>query len=352
MKKIILVTDSFSSGGAQKQMIMLANGLSDTGIYEIITIQYYNYNFFDDMLSQKIRIEKCFVSNKITRAFSILRFLNKEKPDVIISFLHGPNNYSAIYRLLFFWRNVFFIAGERNLNVDKLKLKDFLIRFSHVFANKIVCNSYAQRTKLIPYFRNKLTVIPNGTNIDGIVKKTDYEKKKTCRFIVPARFIDQKNPLGLLNALSQTDNIKVDWYGEVFENYSIYKKALDLIEQKNLHAKFEIFSPTSDIYNTLISYDAMILPSFYEGCPNAIIDAMLCGLPVLASDVSDNKIYLEKQKELLFDPNSVNDIVDKINVFKEMSAVKRASIGTVNYDDSRVFFDNKTMVDNYLSLIP
>ncbi|AZJ35034.1 glycosyltransferase [Tenacibaculum singaporense] len=348
--KVVLVTDSFNSGGAQKQLVNLANGLEESKKYSITTVQYYKYSFFENLLSKDIKVVKVITENKIIRIYKLVLFFYREKPDIIISFLHGPNNYSAIYKLLFFWRKVHLIVGERNLNINDLKMKDFLIRFSHLVANNIVCNSYAQQDRLLPYYGTKLSVIPNGTTTEGIEKKKDFSKSDICRLIVPARFIDQKNPLGLLDAINEVENIQVDWYGEVFKDYSVYKQALDLIEKNNLNKKIRILVPTSDIYNVMTKYDAMILPSFYEGCPNAVIDAMLCGVPILASDVSDNKIYLDTQKELLFNPYLKEDIIDKINLFKSMNVEKRTRIGEMNYKISRNFFNKKTMVENYISL--
>ena len=101
------------------------------------------------------------------------------------------------------------------------------------------------------------------------------------------------------------------WYGEIFKEFSIYKNCINFINEnsiKNFH-----FKPrTKNIYEELTKFDALILPSFYEGCPNAIIDAMYVGLPVLASNVSDNLIYLKHQKELIFDPYNTDDIINKI----------------------------------------
>ena len=109
--------------------------------------------------------------------------------------------------------------------------------------------------------------------------------------------------------------------------------------------------PTININKELIKYDALILPSFYEGCPNAIIDAMYCGLPVLASDVSDNRIYLEHQNELLFDPYSIDDIILKIKYFTSLDLSELKSISQNNILKAKKYFDVDVMVNNYLKLI-
>lgn len=356
-KRIVLVTDSFNSGGAQKQLVNLANGLACNSNYIVTTVQYYKFDFFESFLSDTIKVVKILPKKKIIRVCRLVKFLYKEKPDVIISFLHGPNNYSAIYKLLFFWRKVFLIVGERNLNINKLKLKDFLIRTSHLFANKIVCNSYAQQVKLKPYFGKKLTVILNGTDVTGVVtKKFDAETYKTQkrRFIVSARVASQKNPLLLLEAINKLKNeldFIVHWYGDIYTNDPVVRQCDDFLKNNNLENYFQFQKSTNQIYDRMIEYDALILPSIYEGCPNAIIDAMICGLPVIASDVSDNKMYLNHQKEFVFTSGSVEDLVEKIRMFCNLPFNEVIRIGGVNIEKSREFFDHKKMTKKYMNLL-
>jgi hypothetical protein len=349
-QKIICFTDSFNNGGAQKQMIMLANGLAET--QDVKTLQYHDLNFLSKFINPKIEQNKILNKNIIIRILKILLFLNKEKPDVIISFLIGPNNYAALYKIIFFWNKTTLIVGERNLNVGKLNFKDFLKRFSHLFANYVVCNSNAQKKKLSRFFKNKLIFIPNGTKItNSKVKKIDsYLNKVNFKLIVPARFIEQKNPLGLIKAIKNFKNVNVYWYGEVFKEYPIYFECTNYIK-KNKVNNFYFMESVDNIHDVLLDYDALILPSFYEGCPNAIIDAMYVGLPILASDVSDNRIYLDHQRELIFNPNDVDDIKSKISNFISLNISEIEFILNTNPLKARGFFDVKIMIDNYLKLI-
>lgn len=350
-KKIVCFIDSFTSGGAQKQMVMLANGLNLSGIGKVQTLQYHDIDFFEKDIDPSIRRNKILYKNKLKSVFEIIRFFAKEKPDVIISFLYGPNNYAALYKLLFFWRKINLIVGERNLNIKPLSIKDLLIRVSHVFADHVVCNSDAQRKLLSKYFTDsKLKFIPNGTRFNHkyfySLKKI---KKDSIKLIVPARFTYQKNPLGLLKAIKDLPNVHVYWYGEIFKDF-IYRECIKFISEnavKNFH-----FNPrTKNIYKELIKYDALILPSFYEGCPNAIIDAMYCGLPVLASNVSDNLIYLKHQKELIFDPHNIDDIIRKILTLSDFCDKRLLEISDQNKKSATYFFDENKMINNYIKLI-
>lgn len=351
-KKIVCFIDSFTSGGAQKQMAMLVNGLHLLGIGEVQTLQYYDIDFFAQEIDPAVKRNKIIFKNKLKLVFEIIRFFAKEEPDVIISFLHGPNNYAALYKLFFFWRKINLIVGERNLDIKPLGIKGLFLRFSHFFANSIVCNSDAQRKLLSIYYANsKLKFIPNGTKFNHkYFSSVNQNKNGSIKLIVPARFVNQKNPLGLLKAIKDLPDVHVYWYGEIFKEFSIYENCLRFINEnsiKNFH-----FKPSAkDIYKELIKYDALILPSFYEGCPNAIIDAMYCGLPVLASGVSDNLIYLNHQNELIFDPHNIVDITNKIQIFASLSHKRLQEISDQNKISARCFFDDKKMINNYTKLM-
>ena len=346
--KILCFIDSFTSGGAQKQMALIANGLTKRG-YLLETLQYHPLFFFKTDLVKKNNI----VSHKnlFVRSIKIIFFLIKYKPTVIISFLDVPNILSCIYRSIFFWRPITLILGERSYLIGRIKLKEIVKRIPYIFSSFIVCNSKSQRKKMSLFFGKKTLFIPNGiVNSNIKLKKFDQKNNEAIKLIVPARFIDEKNPLNLLKALKHTSNIIVHWYGERFKDYSIYGECMNYIDQNNLENKFKLFDPVHNIHEVMIKYDAVLLPSFYEGCPNAIIDGMFCGLPILASKVSDNSIYLSHQSELLFNPEEPNEIADRLTCFSKLTLKDKASIGENNYKAAKSFFDYPKMLDKYEKL--
>ena len=56
-KRILCFIDSFNSGGAQKQMSLIADGFSDKG-YFVETLQYHPYDFFAPKKVKQISLEK------------------------------------------------------------------------------------------------------------------------------------------------------------------------------------------------------------------------------------------------------------------------------------------------------
>lgn len=58
--------------------------------------------------------------------------------------------------------------------------------------------------------------------------------------------------------------------------------------------------------------DIFVLPTINEGCSNAIVEAMACGLPIVSSDMEFNKDILTQENSILVDPYNKNQIMDAI----------------------------------------
>ena len=76
-------------------------------------------------------------------------------------------------------------------------------------------------------------------------------------------------------------------------------------------------------------YDALVLPSMWEGVPNVVCEALASGLPVLASDVSDIPLLLQDGVNgFLFAPHKVEGIAGAIIRFGALPASGRGAMAT------------------------
>ncbi|MBU3111570.1 glycosyltransferase family 4 protein [Clostridium lacusfryxellense] len=128
-------------------------------------------------------------------------------------------------------------------------------------------------------------------------------------------FSPRKNIVGLLNSFSMLlpklkKDMKLVIAGSKGKSYDIYKKrAQDLhIEDKVIFPGFISMDHIPFMYNAC---ELFVYPSFYEGFGLPPIEAMACGVPVIASNATSIP-EIVKDSTLLIDPNDINDLSEKM----------------------------------------
>lgn len=113
-------------------------------------------------------------------------------------------------------------------------------------------------------------------------------------------FIERKGDKRVQAAIEQLDDVYGAFAGKGEEKPRgpkvIFCKALK-------HEEIPVF---------LNACDAFVLPTLSEGCCNAVIEALACGLPVISSDLPFNYDILNESNSILIDPNSVDEIREAI----------------------------------------
>lgn len=97
------------------------------------------------------------------------------------------------------------------------------------------------------------------------------------------------------------------------------KGALNPTSENCIHAKPVMHDDLALFYNAC---DVFALPTRMEGCCNAIVEAVACGLPVVSSDRLFNRDILDATNALLIEPDDVDALTEAIRILRDDAALR------------------------------
>lgn len=365
--RIICLIDSLGSGGAQRQMSYLAVLLKQAG-HEVRVLKYHPLDFFEPyVISKGVRVDALNGLPPLKRIRAVRAYIRNARPDAVIAFLSTPSLLAELSGLP--TRRFKIIVSERSLDIRGPSLSTYRRLLLHALADDVVANSYSQtefiRSKA-PWLARKTTTILNCVDLitfcPGGLKTA--EARGETRFLVLASLSHLKNPLGLVRACAMVRQRRpdlawrLDWYGNKFVRdgvpapYSAFRETEAAIKIFGVEPCFRLHDPlpsAADLYRTA---DAVVLPSLFEGCPNVLCEAFACGLPMLASRVSDIPRLLEDGVNgFLFDPHSPEDISRAIERFCDLPPEQRIAMGRANREKAERLFSFERFLREYEELL-
>ena len=355
MKRVLCLIDSLASGGAQRQMCILAPMLKKEG-YEVKVITYYDIPFYlPQLMNSGVDYENVGSGRGIvSRIRKIGKAINRFKPDVVISYLDTPNILACLLHISVKqkWK---LIVSERN-TTQALTFKERVKFALYRFADCIVPNSYSQGDFLIKYyprFNKRCHVITNSVDTELFIPSELRIDRDELHIIGVGRILKQKNIPMLIKAaraiLDQGRLLHVDWFGSRFDSFD---ECIQLIKQFKLEDVFEFHEPCYNIIEKYQESDLFVLPSIYEGFPNVLCEAMSCGLPVIATDVCDNgRIVRQNENGFLVPSCGLEQLVERIMQFIEMPLEQRSAMGEKSRKIALELFSRESFVKQYVKLI-
>lgn len=175
-------------------------------------------------------------------------------------------------------------------------------------------------------------------------------KDKTWLLAV-GELIARKNHETLIRAIADFPSV----YLTIVGSGQIEKHLKNLIKELKLEDRVKLLGYRSDISELCTAADVFSLPSFHEGLPVALMEAMACGKPCVVSDIRGN-VDLIKEENALFNPNSVESTKKAIKWILEsnmerigldnIEVVKKFAIEAV-LEDMKAIYNEKFQGGGY-----
>jgi glycosyltransferase involved in cell wall biosynthesis len=355
--KIVVLVGSLTFGGAERQACVLAGEFKRRG-HEVCVATYHHDDFYLPLLQQG-NVEHRFLGGhgKLSWALNVRRFLRNHGQDVVLAFLRASSAYAELAGLP--RRSWGLVVSERSTGTVN---RSFVKACLRMHADYVTTNSHSARFAIErerPRLRTKLVTIYNAVHVEPQmpVLRLPGEPGK-IKLIVAARLDRNKNAHNLLAAVREMKSsdpglhLEVDWYGDQETEPELVREVQDRISDLGLEGVFRLHPPTGSIHEIMAQADAVVLPSFHEGLPNAVCEGMALGRPILMSDVCDaGNLVKDGINGFLFDPNSPSSIADAIGRFAKLATEARDRMGMASRTRADVLFDVNTVVGHYLRVL-
>jgi glycosyltransferase involved in cell wall biosynthesis len=156
-----------------------------------------------------------------------------------------------------------------------------------VVTTQSIADNVLQR---FPWLLSKLRVIPNYVDTDIFLPPVEIPISKRPRLCFVGRMVNEKNLSALIMAVANLD-VELELIGE-----GPLRGSLESQSAANPRISFSGSVAHGQLPERLRSSTIFVLPSFYEGHPKALLEAMSCALPIIATDVSGNREVIEHGK--------------------------------------------------------
>jgi glycosyltransferase involved in cell wall biosynthesis len=318
---------------------------------------FYESDFFQPYLdSNDISTKHLFSKKPLVQIKKIWQEIKSFKPDVVIAYMEGAALIASAIRYID--HSFVLIASERNVTWENTFKRR--VRFAlYSKTDFIVPNSYTQEELIksrYPKLSDKVLTIPNYTDLELFSPVRKRNNLDELRVLVVGRINANKNTIRFIKAIKsivkeiKPSHIKIDWYGNPHSG-EYYESCIKEIDD-GLKGIFEIHSPVKDILSCYQHSDIFCLPSLSEGFPNALSEAMCCGLPVVCSNVCDNGIIVRNGIDgFLFDPLDISDMANKLTMMVNLSPEQRDEMGRNSRHRAEELFNKEVFVEQYIDLI-
>lgn len=306
IKIVQFITHMKERGGAQVHVLNLALKLKSDG-HEVIIIGSGNSNIITLLKNEGIRyipIESLKGNieplNDLKTIVILYKLLKKINPDVLA--IHS-SKAGIIGRMVANFLNIpiVFTAHSWSFSgtnsIIKSKLYSGLERIVTNKRNGIIAISKHDYDLGIKYkiaSRTNMKIIHNGIPDNNLIANPGV-KNEIVKLTMIARFAEQKDHLFLIESLNEirNENWELTFVGDGPLINNIKKTCYNL----GLSNQINFIGEQENVVPTLLESNIFILISKYEGLPISIIEAMRCGLPIIASDVGAVNELVRNQKE-------------------------------------------------------
>jgi GalNAc-alpha-(1->4)-GalNAc-alpha-(1->3)-diNAcBac-PP-undecaprenol alpha-1,4-N-acetyl-D-galactosaminyltransferase len=289
---ITFILGSMSRGGAERVTSILANDFSTRGYLVHIILLLNNgcaYQLNDDIKLQ------CFFDRHKSRLvqlphliFKLRNYFTVNKPDYVVSFFTKINLISIIASLGIERKKL--VISERNdpaSNESSLFYK-LMISLLYPLADCVLFQTEWAQSNFPKKIISKSIIIPNPINVNA--KSAAVKKKK---IVSVGRLMPVKNHKLLIDAFKRVAQEYPEYHLIIYGEGGLRKKLTEQIRNLDLEKNVQLPGYKRNIHEEISDAEMFVLSSNSEGLSNALLEAMMVGLPCISTEYNGANEVIE-----------------------------------------------------------
>lgn len=286
---IICYINKLNDGGAERVMSVLANGLEAKGHNVTVVTDYSVPNEYalregvrrialDGEMGQQ---KKNGVIRTAGRVLRLRKLCKDTKADGVISFMRLANFRAILATRFLKTKNLISVRIDPKIGYRSKSAKQ-IAKWTYPMTDGCVFQTDEAKAWFAPKVQEKSRVIFNPVS-DAFFKTvpalTQEKKIVTC-----GRLEKQKRFDLLIDAFHKVCDEFPDYKLEIYGVGALREKLQMQIDELGRQDRIKLMGRCEDVPNTIKNASLFVMSSDFEGLPNALMEAMVLGLPVISTD--------------------------------------------------------------------
>lgn len=362
----LFVIDTLETGGAEKSLLQI---MSNFSIINPIVCSIYQGNELEASYKRNgIKVIGLGLPGKynfINAVAALKKVIEEEKPLIIVATLLRSELIARVVGRITgvpvigtFVNDTYSKYERENSNfIMNAKRKFFYLldKWSSHYVIHYIANAQSIKESnaiALGIDLNKITVVYRGRDVDQFkFKQRMPNELGKIRFVNVGRLLPRKGQMELISAfyefIKTYPNATLSFAGE-----GVYRDELQTrIDDLNLGNSVKLLGNVENVSVFLNDFDCFIFPSWYEGFSGALVEAMLSGIPILASNIPMNLEAVEHKKTgYIFNVKSRDSIRLALEWYIK-NTVEAINMAQLAAQVARVKYDIKKISQQYEDLL-
>jgi len=290
MKKVVLCIPSLATGGAEKFVVDLATNLNKEqfAVTVAVTRQNVDSMFLQMLQANEIPVADLTGSNYFRMLKKQMAFLRSERPDVVHTNIGSLLHMMLATKLVRIPQKLYTVHNQADLLYGTSKVRKLIFKLAFTlfgYTPVAICeNVKASVQQGLGVKPEKIKRVNNGVDLKRFMPLTETAPKDTVEIITTGTMYPIKN-----------HELIIHVFQKLYQEYPFIRLTIlgdgekrkdleQMVSRYQLEQAVDMPGIKKDVSSYLQNADIYVSASLTEGLPLSILEAMACGLPVVATD--------------------------------------------------------------------